>query len=177
MKRRSFSLGALAAGLSTGLAVGTSPARADKWPDGPIKFVVGYAPSGTSDVSARVVGEAVSEKLGIQVLVENRPGAQGRIAADLVARSKPDGQTFLVSSAESLFQQAYEAKQPIKAGQPLVPITVLTIQSLVIAAHPGRGWKTLADAVATAKGSKQELAYATPSAGIGSNAVAAEGVA
>ena len=58
--------------------------------------------------------------------------------------------------------------------QPLVPITVLTIQSLVIAAHPGRGWKTLADAVATAKGSKQELAYATPSAGIGSNAVAAE---
>ena len=176
MNRRTLCKRGLASWLAAGTTLAAAPSigRADKWPDGPIKFVVGYAPSGTSDVSARVVGEAVSEKLGVQVLVENRPGAQGRIAADLVARSKPDGQTFLVSSAESLFQQAYEAKQPIKAGNPLLPISILTIQSLVVAAHPGRGWKTLADAVASAKATKQDLAYATPSAGIGSNAVAAE---
>ncbi len=97
-------------------------ARAQAWPDGPIKFIVGYAPSGSSDVSARVVGEAVAERLRTLVVVENRPGAQGRIAADLVARAKPDGQTFLVGSAEGLFQQALDEKKPIKAGQPLVPV-------------------------------------------------------
>lgn len=168
MKRRSFSFGVLATSLAPSIG------RADKWPNGPIKFLVGFAAGGTSDVSARVVGDAVSEKLGVKVLVENRPGAGGRIASDLVARSKPDGQTFLVSSAESLFSQANDAKQPIKADRPLVPITILSSQSLVVAAHPGRGWKTLADAVATAKDGKQDLAYATPAANIGSNVIVAE---
>lgn len=166
----------LTAGLALGLApaLAATPARAQAWPDGPIKFIVGYAPSGSSDVSARVVGEAVAERLRTLVVVENRPGAQGRIAADLVARAKPDGQTFLVGSAEGLFQQALDEKKPIKAGQPLVPVTILTIQSLVIAAHPSRGWRTLADAVAAARADKEGLPYATPSAGIGSNAIAAE---
>lgn len=176
MKRRAFSLGTLAAGLSTGLAAGISPARADKWPDGSIKFIVGYAPGGTSDVTARVLAEAVSARLGEQVLVENKPGALGRIAIDMVARAKPDGQTFLVSPAEAFFQQALEQKTPVKAGDPLAPVTILTTQSLVLAAHPARGWKTVADAIAAAKAAPDGLSYATPSAGVGTNTIAADAI-
>ena len=150
----------------------TGYARA--WPDGPITFVVGFAPNGSSDISARLVGEALSEELGVQVLVENRPGAQGRIAADLVAHSRPDGRTFLIAAAESLFRYAYNAKHEIKAGRPLTPVTILASQPLIMVAHPRRGWKTLADAVAAAKSSRHVLAYATPSAGIGSNVIVAE---
>jgi tripartite-type tricarboxylate transporter receptor subunit TctC len=176
MKRRSFSLGALAAGLSTGLAAGTSPARADKWPDGPIKFIVGYAPGGTSDVTARVLGEAVAARLNELVVIENRPGALGRIAIDMVVRAKPDGQTFLVGPAESFYQMALEQKTPVKAGRPLAPVTILTTQALVLAANPARGWKTVADVIAAAKAEPQGLSYATPSAGVGSNTIAAEGI-
>lgn len=170
MKRRTFSFGALAAGL----AAGTSSARATAWPNGPIRFIVGYAPGGTSDVSARVLGEALSEQLGQLVVVENRPGAQGRIAIDTVARAKPDGQTFLVGPGETFYQQALEQKTEIKAGRPLTPVTILTSQSLVIAANPAPGWKTLADVIAAAKTMPEGLSYATPSAGVGTNTIVAE---
>ena len=176
MKRRAFSFGAFAAGLAPALVTGASSARAGKWPDGPIKFIVGYAPGGTSDVTARVLGEAVSARLGEQVMVENRPGALGRIAIDLVARAKPGGQTFLVTAAESLFQMALEQNELVKAGDPLVPVTILTTQSLVLAANPERGWKTVADVIAAAKAAPQGLHYATPSAGIGTNTIAAEAI-
>jgi tripartite-type tricarboxylate transporter receptor subunit TctC len=174
MQRRSFCLGTLATGLTTGFAAGTSPTRADTWPNGPIRFIVGYPPGGTSDVSARVLGEAVTERLGQLVVIENRPGAQGRIAIDTVARARPDGQTFLVGPGESLYQQALEQKTDIKAGRPLTPVTILTTQSLVVAANPARGWKTIGDVIAAAKADPQGLSYATPSAGLGSNAIAAE---
>lgn len=176
MKRRTFAFGTLAASLAPALVTRPSPARADKWPDGAIKFIVGYAPGGTSDVTARVLAEAVSSRLGEQVMVENKPGALGRIAIDMVARAKPDGQTFLVSPAESFYQQALEQKKEIKAGDPLVPVTILTTQSLVLAANPARGWKTLADVIAAAKAEKDGLSYATPSAGVGSNTIAAEAI-
>lgn len=174
MKRRSFCTAGLAVVAGATLSTAPSIGRANAWPNGPIRFVVGYPPGGTSDVSARVVGEAVSERLGTLVVVENKPGALGRIATDAVARAKPDGQTFLVGPGESLFQQALEQKTGIKAGEPLLPVTILTTQSLVVAAHPARGWKTLADVVAAAKADPQGLSYATPSAGVGTNAIVAE---
>ena len=180
LRRRTFAFGSLAAGLAPALAPALvtrpSPARAGKWPDGAIKFIVGYAPGGTSDVTARVLGEAVSSRLGEQVLDENKPGALGRIAIDMVARAKPDGQTFLVAPAESFYQQALELKTPVKAADPLVPVTILTTQSLVLAANPARGWKTVADVIAAAKAEPDGLSYATPSSGVGSNTIAAEAI-
>ena len=75
-----------AAALATAFAGGRSARRPNA-----IRFIVGFAPGGTSNVTARIVGEALAQSLGQTVLVENRPGAQGGIAIDAVVRAKPDG--------------------------------------------------------------------------------------
>lgn len=170
MKRRAFCL-AGAAGL---LGRATAPARAETWPGGPIRFVVGYAPGGTSDVSARVVGEALSERVKQPVVVENRPGAQGGIALDTVARAKPDGYTFLVSPGEAIYQRALERNTTVEAACPVTPVTILTSQPLVLVANGTRGWKSIPDVIAAARAQPDRLSYATPSAGPGTNAIVAE---
>ena len=154
------------------LAAGTG-ASAQSPPSGPIRFIVGYAPGGTSDVSARVVGEALSQSIGQTVLVENRPGAQGGIAIDLVARAKPDGTTFLVSPGEALYQRAMDEHTEVDSGKLLVPVTILTSQPIVIAANPTPGWKSLADMIAAARANPARLSYATPAVG-GTNTIVAE---
>ena len=164
----------LACILFIGAAQGTTGALAETWPSAPIHFVVGYAPGGTSDVSARIVGEALSQALGQSVLVENRPGAQGGIAMDAVARAKPDGYTFLVSPAEAIYQRALDEKAgTIDVEKTLMPVTILTSQPLVVVANPAPGWKSIPDVIAAAKSSPAGLSYATPAVG-GTNTIVAE---
>ena len=149
-------------------------ARAETWPSAPLHFIVGYAPGGTSDVSARVVGEGLSQLLGQPVLIENRPGAQGGIAMDTVARSKPDGYTFLVTPAEAIYQRALDEKAPgIDIDKTLTPVTILTSQPLVVVANPKPGWKSISDMIAAAKAKPGDLSYATPAVG-GTNTIVAE---
>jgi tripartite-type tricarboxylate transporter receptor subunit TctC len=150
-----------------------SGAWTQTWPTGPIRIVVGYAPGGSSDISARVVGEALSQALGQPVLVENRPGAQGGIALDTVTRARPDGYTLLVSPAEALYQRALEDKGPFDVAKTLAPITVLTSQPLVIAANPRTRWTSIADMIAAAKANPASVSFATPSSG-GTNVIVGE---
>lgn len=163
------------AGLLLGVLLpGIGTVQAQPWPPAPLHFVVGYAPGGTSDVSARIVGDALSRALGQTVLVENRPGAQGGIAIETVARAKPDGTTFLVSPAEALYQRAIEQKTGMaEVRKILLPVTILTNQPLVVVANPKPGWKSIPDVIAAAKASPGGLSYATPSAG-GTNGIVAE---
>lgn len=187
MRRRTFATGAFATSalatsmLSVGLAARGSPALissacAATGLDGPIRVIVGYSPGGTSDVTARVVAQAISAQLGAQVLVENRPGARGRIAIDMVARAKPDGRTLLIGPTDSLYQVALDQNRAVKAGDPLLPVTILSAQSPVLVAHPARGWKTVAEVIAAAKAAPQGLHYAAPSTGIGSYDIAAQAI-
>jgi tripartite-type tricarboxylate transporter receptor subunit TctC len=175
IRSRRLLAGVLLAGvLLAGLVLASAAVRAQSWPTGPVHFVVGYAPGGTSDVSARVVGEALSQALGQPVLVENRPGAQGGIAMDTVARARPDGYTLLVSPAEAIYQRAMDEKAAgIDIDKTLVPVTILTSQPLVVVANPAPGWKTIAEMVAAAKAKPGGLSYATPAVG-GTNTIVAE---
>jgi tripartite-type tricarboxylate transporter receptor subunit TctC len=160
--------------LFGGLLQGTTGLHAQAWPAVPVHFVVGYAPGGTSDVSARIVADALSQALGQTVLVENRPGAQGGIAMDTVARAKPDGTTFLVSPAEALYQRALDEKTGMaEVEKTLTPVTILTSQPLVVVANPTPGWKSIPDMIAAAKSSPGGLSYATPAVG-GTNTIVAE---
>lgn len=160
--------------LVIGAAQGTTTLYAQAWPSAPLHFVVGYAPGGTSDVSARIVGDALSHVLGQTVLVESRPGAQGGIAIDTVARAKPDGYTFLVSPAEAIYQRALNEKTGMAdVDKTLMPVTILTSQPLVVVANPATGWKSIPDMIAAARSKSDGLSYATPAVG-GTNTIVAE---
>jgi len=157
-----------AAAFATALAGGTVDAQANA-----IRFIVGFAPGGTSDVTARVVGEALAQALGQTVLVENRPGAQGGIAIDAVVRARPDGMTVLISPPEVLYMQGLDSNAPLDIEKSLTPVTLLSSQPIVVAVNPQTGWKSIDAMMAAGRQMPDGLTYATPGPGGTANIIAA----
>lgn len=170
--RRLLPFWALCLGFSW-LIPGWAHAGDQGWPSGPIKVIVGFAPGGTSDVTARIVGEALSKRLGQTVLVENRPGAQGAIATEAVVRAKPDGYTLLVGPAEALYMPLVDSDAALDVEKTLTPVTILSTQPIVVAVNPATGWKSVADMIASAKANPAGVEYATPGPGGTNNIIAA----
>ena len=113
--------GALAAGLAP------SALRAQAWPSRPIRLVAAQAPGSSNDATARAWAEYLSTRLNTSVVVENKPGAAGMIAAEMVARSAPDGHTFLVTLHSQLAQAPVLLKKPpIDTSKDLVPIAMMS---------------------------------------------------
>ena len=136
---------------------------AQNWPTKPIRVLVGFAPGGTADLSARVTSDIVSRELGQTVLVENRPGASGSIAIEAVLRSAADGHTIVSGSDSSFYQPVLKPALSYRADRDLRPITILVSQPIIIAVHPAPGWKSVADLIKTAKARPGEVAYAISS--------------
>lgn len=155
---------------------GSPIAQAQSWPAKPIRIINGNAPGGSADATMRIIGDVVSRALGQPLVIENRAGASGGIAFDTVARALPDGYTLLISADSSLYQPILKPSLPYSVEKSLTPITILTMQPLVLAAHSSLGVKTAGELVARAKASAAPLAYATPSAG-GTQTVAGEAFA
>ncbi len=153
----------LLAGL---LALSGSAALAQAYPSRPIKFLVPFSPGSGTDIIARTVGEAMSKNIGQPVIVENKPGAGGTIAAAQVARAEPDGYTVLIHSSGHALNPAIYPNLPYDTLRDLTGITPLASMPNVLVVSPARGWKTVADLVAAAKVKPGQLNYA--SAGIGS---------
>ena len=130
----------------------------------PIRVLVGYPPGGSTDVTARVVMEAAARTLAQSIIVDNRPGAAGAIANEALARAAPDGHTLIVAPDSSLYQPVLNPALPFRVETHFTPITLLSLQPIVIAVHPAPGWKTIADLVAAARKRPGELAYVLPSA-------------
>jgi tripartite-type tricarboxylate transporter receptor subunit TctC len=164
--RRRIGAAAFVASLAGKVAGAAAQANA-------IRFIVGFAPGGTSDVTARVVGEALAQSLGQTVLIENRPGAQGGIAIDAVVRAKPDGMTVLISPPEVLYMQGLDSNAPLDIEKSLTPVTMLSSQPIVVAANPQTGWKSIEDMMAAGRLKPDGLTYATPGPGGTNNIIAA----
>jgi tripartite-type tricarboxylate transporter receptor subunit TctC len=130
----------------------------------PIRVVVGYPPGGSADVTARVVMDAAARFLAASVVIDNRPGAAGGIANETLARSAPDGHTLIVAPDSSLYQPVLNPALPFRAETHFAPITLLTLQPIVLAVHPAPGWKTVAELIGAAKKRPGELAYVLPGA-------------
>lgn len=141
-------------------------AHAEDWPTKPLRAIVPYPAGGGVDFVARVVTQRLSEVLKQPVLVENRTGAAGAIGADAVAKSAPDGTTFLVASpAEVLVSPIAGQVMPYDPVKDLVPVTLVGETPLVIFVHPSVPAKTLPELIALAKKQPGSLSYATPGNG------------
>ena len=136
---------------------------AQNWPTRPVRVLVGFAPGGTADLSARVTSDIVSKELGQTVIVENRPGASGSIAIEATLRSAPDGYTVVSGSDSSYYQPVVKPSLSYRAERDLKPITILVSQPIIIAVHPAPGWKSINDMLKAAKAQPGEVPYAISS--------------
>lgn len=138
-------------------------AFAQDWPNRPIRVLVGFAPGGTADLSARLPADLVSKELGQAVLIENRPGGSGSVAIEALMRSAADGYTLVVGSDSAFYQPVINPKLPYRADRDLMPITILVSQPIVVAVHPAPGWRSIADMLKAARAQPGEVPYAISS--------------
>jgi len=114
-------------------------AHAQSWPSKPIRFIVSFPPGGSADLIARSIAPKLSEKLGQQVVVENRPGAGGNIGVDAVAKSAPDGHTIGLAAAGALsVNQSLYPTMPFDPQKDLAPISMLALIPFLLVAHPSQ---------------------------------------
>ena len=153
--------------LTLGIIAAGSAAAADDYPSKPIRLVLGYPPGGSDDYLARILGVRLTEKLGQHVVVDNRPGAAGNAAAEIVATAAPDGYTLFLSPTTLL--AASRSLYP-KLGYDLLKdfayVSVVATGGTVLLTHPSLPAKNVAEFVALAKASPKSIAYG--SAGVAS---------
>src|SRR4051812_4114087 len=127
-------------------------ARADTFPNGPIRILVPFGPGSATDQSARAVGDGLNRLFGVPVVVENKPGANGAIAADLAAKSKPDGQTiFVCSNTAAASNVALMKSLPYDPLRDFDPVTIIGKAPVFLMVNPKVEAKTAAEFVALAK--------------------------
>jgi tripartite-type tricarboxylate transporter receptor subunit TctC len=126
-------------------AIGALPSAtsAQAYPTKPIRIVVGFSPGGTTDILARDLGARLQESWGQSVIVDNRPGAGGNIAAAAVAKAAPDGYTLLLSTNSFAINPALYSKMPYDTVKDFVPITFLGSVTNIFFAHPSVPAKTM----------------------------------
>ena len=159
MKRRHL-LGSAAA-LTLTSAIAPSVARAQAFPDKPIRFVVPYAPGGATDTSARIAAEYLTNKFGQQVLVDNKPGGGTIIATEIVAKAKPDGYTILMAAAPVATNTSFGLKLPYDPVKDLAPVCSYVDMPLLLACNPSAPYKTMAEFIAWAKTQTSPIPYAS----------------
>lgn len=163
-----------AAGVALASGVSQSACAQGTYPTKPIRLIVAYAPSGATDLVARVVAPPMSEVLGRTVVVENRGGAGGTIGMDVVAKAPPDGYTLSFGGTGNLVLAPYlYTKIPYNVQTDLVPISDLVISAYVLALNPSVPVKTIGEFIKLAKTNKNRLTYGTSGSGSTSH-IAAE---
>lgn len=144
------------------LASMAAVAHAQTWPNKPIHWTIPYPPGGASDVTARVLGQKMTESWGQPVLIENRVGANGIVALDYVAKSAPDGYNILMANlGPNAINPAVYSKLPFDAVRDFAPVTLTTLVPQVVVVSAGFEGKTFREFLAIAKASPGKLTYAT----------------
>ena len=141
-------------------------AGADNYPSKPIRFIAGAGPGGASDILARAVGQKLAANLGRQVIVDNRPGAGQNIAADITAKSAPDGYTlFLAASAFTINPSIYR-NLPFDPLRDFTPIGMVANVPNILVVQPSTGARTVRDLIGLARAAPGKLVFG--SGGVGS---------
>ncbi len=149
------------------LVAAAHDAPAQQYPTKPIRLIVGYAAGGGTDTVARVFAQRLTEGLGRQVIVDNRPGAAGNISTELAVRSPPDGYTLLMGNIGPIAVNPHLYKLTFDPLRDLTPISLIALAPLLVVVHPSLPVKSLKDLVALARREPGKLSYS--SAGVGSS--------
>jgi tripartite-type tricarboxylate transporter receptor subunit TctC len=151
-------------GALTLTLLGATAARAQTWPDHPVRIVVPFAPGGLNDTVARLIQPNLEKAFGQPVIVDNRPGASGIIGTDAVAKSPPDGHMLLMVASSYTVIPATNSKLPYDSERDLQPITIVGKNPLLFVASTKVQARTLPEFVALAKANPGKLNYASPGA-------------
>jgi tripartite-type tricarboxylate transporter receptor subunit TctC len=153
--------------LALGIAAGAAQAQTNGYPDRPIKILVGFGAGGGTDIVARIMAQKMTETLGQSVVVENRTGASGLIAAADVAKSPPDGYTLLMGS-QTIFAVApvlYRKSVTFDPAKDFAGVSLTGASPLVLVAHPSYPARTVADVIAMAKANPGKINFGTGGVG------------
>lgn len=156
--------------LLAGLA---APALAQPWPAKPVRLIVPFAPGGSTDIVARTVAARLAEQWGQSVVVDNRAGGGTVIGTELVAKSPPDGYTFLVVPAPFTINPSLLAKLPYDALADFTPVTLINTTPLVVVVNPSVPARTVRELIALARANPGKLNFGSSGTG-GSNHLAGE---
>lgn len=150
------------------LLLGIANAWAQGYPSKPIRLIAPYPPGGGIDASARIIGQALTEQLGQQVIIENRPGATGRIGTEIAAKSPADGYTLLLGSgAPNAVIPSVTPNLPYDAIKDFAPISLVGTTDYTLVVHPSLPVRSVKGLIALAKANPGKLTYG--SSGILSN--------
>ena len=136
-------------------------ALAQSWPSKPVRMVVSFPPGAGTDTIARLIGRDLQDILGQPIVVDNKPGAAGNIAAEIVARADPDGHTLLVVNSTFAANVGLFPKLPFDPVKDFAPVALLGSAPLLIAANPASGIDSLRTLVQRAKAQPGGLSYAS----------------
>src|SRR5712692_11827669 len=155
----------VAAALFAALAF-SGGAGAQGWPEKPVRFIVGFTPGGPSDILARALGQKLADLRGQQVVIENRPGAGGNLAAELVAKSAPDGATWLLGNNSILAtNQSLYCSLGYDPVKDFAPVALVAIQPNILVVNPNVPAGSVKELIALAKAKPGELNYASSGSG------------
>ena len=161
MKTRSYLLLALGLLCATGGA-----ALGQSYPTKPIRMMIGFPPGGGNDIIGRLVAQNLSEALGQQIIVDNRGGASGQLAAELLSRAAPDGYTIMMAHIAAVsILPSLVSKLPYDAQKDFAPVSLSAIGPNLLVVHPSVPVRTVKELIALAKARPGQLQYASPGAG------------
>jgi tripartite-type tricarboxylate transporter receptor subunit TctC len=159
----------LAAGASV-LPFASRITRAQTYPTRPVRMIVPFAPAGTTDILARLIGQWLSERLGQSFIIENRPGASTMIGTEAVVHSPADGYTLLVFGTGSAINETlYENKIPYDFLRDIAPVAGLLRVPNVVVVHPSLPVRTIPELIAYAKANPGRINVESPGAGTSSH--------
>ncbi len=144
-----------------GLAAGAAPAlhAQTAWPTQPIRMVIPFPPGGPTDLVGRVIAQALSEQLGQNVIVENKPGANANIAAELVARAPADGYTFMYNTSSLALSAVLYSKLNYDALKDFAPVALTAVVPMVLVVHPSVPAKTVPEFIDLLKKNPGKMVY------------------
>ena len=165
MKARILGRALVAGMLGLAATAAAFPATAQGWPTKPVKFVVPFPPGGSVDPLARLLSVRLTQSLGQQFIVENKPGASGSIGTSFVAKSPPDGYTFVFVFDTHAVNPTLIPNLNFDTVKDLAPVMLVGTAPMALGTNPSKPYKTFADVIAAAKAKPDTLSYGSIGSG------------